>query len=195
MEHLTDAALVEKCLAGEREAFTEIVRRYQKQVYSLAYRLTNHPEDASDLAQEAFLKLYRVLEKYDRSRPFFPWMYKVVANACYSALRQKPGETVPLENITEFTPLISGENTHPEDHYEAKEVRMQVRKAIVELPLKYRLPLVLRYLEDLTYRQIADYMEVPLTTVETRLHRGKALLEKRLTFVLEGGTKHEMSRG
>lgn len=195
MEHLDDAELVERCIRGEGPAFAEIVRRYQKQVYSLAYRLTNNHEDASDLSQEAFLKLFQVLEKYDSRRPFFPWMYKVVSNVFYSLLRKKPDEHIPLDNVIDFTPLVPNKETQPEDHYELKEIRELVRKAVSELPVKYRLPLVLRYLDDLTYQQIADVMEVPLTTVETRLHRGKSLLQKRLTYVLERGRSSEVLRG
>ena len=88
MEILADEALVKLCLEGDCTAFAEIVNRYQKQIFSLAYRLTNQVEDAQDLAQEAFLKIYQVLDKYDTSRPFFPWMYKVATNVCYTALRK-----------------------------------------------------------------------------------------------------------
>jgi len=193
VEVLADEALVKLCLEGDRAAFAEIVKRYQKQIFSLAYRLTNQVEDAQDLAQEAFLKIYQVLDKYDTSRPFFPWMYKVAANVCYTALRKKPQEEVPLEKVIEFAPTIPQAATQPEDYTETKEVQRFVQQALAELPEKYKVPLVLRYLEDMTYQQIAEVMDLPVTTIETRLFRGKSLLQKRL-INLERGVKREMSR-
>ncbi|KKM10951.1 hypothetical protein SY88_10850 [Clostridiales bacterium PH28_bin88] len=195
MDRLADEALVRLCLDGDRAAFAELVRRYQRQIYSLAYRLTNDAEEAMDLSQEVFLKLYQVMEKYDETRPFFPWMYKVASNVCYSALRKKPQESVPLDKIIEFTPLVPKLDTQPEDYCEVKEVQEMVQRAIMELPDKYRLPLVMRYLEDMTYQQIAEMMDLPVSTIETRLYRGKSLLQKRLSIVLERGARRELSRG
>ncbi|HHX50151.1 MAG TPA: sigma-70 family RNA polymerase sigma factor [Clostridia bacterium] len=194
LEKYSDEVLVQKCLDGDRSAFEEIVRRYQKQIYSLAYRLTNHLEDAQDLAQEVFIKLYQVLEKYDAQRPFFPWMYKVATNVCYTSLRRRPANEVPLEKVIEFGPIVPQSQHQPEERYETKEVQLLVQQAIAELPEKYRIPLVLRYLEEFSYRQIAEAMDLPLTTIETRLYRGKALLQKRLDPILERGERHEMSR-
>jgi RNA polymerase sigma-70 factor (ECF subfamily) len=175
-------------------SFAELVRRYQKQVYSLAYRLTNDAEEAMDLSQEVFLKIHQVLERYDTSRPFFPWLYKVASNVCYGLLRKKPQETIPLDKVIEFTPLVPRMETQPEDYYESREVQQLVRQAIVELPDKYKLPLVLRYLEDLTYQQIAEVMDLPVSTIETRLYRGKSLLQKRLSIIMEKGVRRELSR-
>ncbi|GAW93770.1 sigma-70 family RNA polymerase sigma factor [Calderihabitans maritimus] len=195
MDKLTDEALVEYCLQVNREeGFAEIVRRYQRQIFSLAYRLTNNEEEAKDLAQEIFLHLYRSLDKYDRSRKFFPWMYRVATNVCYTFLRRKPPTAIPIDKVIEFTPLIPHLDSQPEDYCEVKEIQRLVQQAIADLPENYRLPLVLRYLEDLSYRQIAEIMEVPITTVETRLYRGKALLQKRLSVILERGPKRELSR-
>lgn len=192
---MDDQALVTLSLGGDRAAFGEIVRRYQKQIYSLAYRLTNDAEDAQDLAQEAFIKLYKVLDKYDREKPFFPWMYKVAANVCYSKLRKRPREQeVSLDKVIEFSPLIPQQDTYPEDYCETRETQRLVQQAIAELPEKYRMPLVLRYLEDLSYKQIAEVLDLPVTTIETRLYRAKALLQKRLAVVLERGVQHEVSR-
>ncbi|NLC38898.1 MAG: sigma-70 family RNA polymerase sigma factor [Clostridia bacterium] len=194
MEKYSDEVLVQKCLEGDRGAFAEIVRRYQKQIYSLAYRLTNHMEDAQDLAQEIFIKLYQVLDKYDTQKPFFPWMYKVATNVCYTLLRKRPADEVPLEKVIEFGPIVLQSQNQPEERYEAKEMQLLVQQAIAQLPEKYRIPLVLRYLEEFSYRQIAEIMDLPLTTIETRLYRGKALLQKRLDPILQRGEHHEVSR-
>lgn len=193
MEQLTDEVLVQKCLSGDRQAFAVIVQRYQKQIYSLAYRLTNNPDDAQDLAQEVFIKVYQVLAKYDGNRPFFPWMYKVATNVCYTQLRRKPSQEVPLDKIIEFGPLVPVSPDGPESQFERKELQRLVHQALAELPENYRVPMVLRYLEEFSYQEIADAMDLPLTTIETRLYRGRSLLQKRLNLILERGVSHEMS--
>ncbi len=193
--NLTDQELVQKTLDGDKEAFSVLVQRYQRQIYSLTYRLTNDPEDARDLAQEVFIHIYKVLGKYDQGRKFFSWMYKVATNVCYNSLRRGRQEhAVALEKVIEFAPYIGDNTNQPEEYYERRETQALVRQAVAELPDKYRLPLVLRYLEDLSYREIAEFMDLPVTTIETRLYRGKALLQKRLHILGEGGSVHEVSR-
>ena len=118
----------------------------------------------------------------------------MATNYCYTALKRKAPTEISLEKIIDFTPLRPGDHGQPEEQCEVKETQLLVREAIRQLPEKYRIPLVLRYLEEFSYRQIADIMEVPVTTVETRLYRGKALLQKKLAIVLERGAQHEMSR-
>lgn len=193
MKVLADEELVQLCLQGDRAAFAEIVNRYQKQIYSLAYRLTNNAEDAQDLTQEVFIKLYQVLDKFDGKRNFFSWMYKVATNVCYTALRRKPQQSVPLEKVIEFAPIIPQSDSQPEDYTERKEIQRLIQEAVAQLPENYRVPIVLRYVEEMSYQQIAEAMGLPLTTIETRLYRGKSLLQRRLSLLLEGREKHELS--
>lgn len=196
MERLADEILVSKTLQGDNNAFCELIRRYEKQIYSLAYRLTNNLEDAQDLAQEAFSKIYLVLGKYDPGRPFFPWMYKVANNVIYSHLRSQrnKNQEISLDKVIDFSPLIPNRDTHPEEYSTSRETQRLVQQAIAELPEKYKVPLVLKYLEDLSYKSIGEILDLPVTTIETRLYRGKILLQKRLNKVMEGGEFYEMSR-
>lgn len=189
----TDQELVRKTLDGDMDSFSVLVERYQKQIYSLTYRLTNDPEDARDLAQEVFIHIYKVLGKYDQERKFFSWMYKVATNVCYNALRRgKNEQAVSLDKVIEIMPMIGRSEAQPEEYYERRETQESVRQAVAELPEKYRVPLVLRYLEEMTYKEIAEYMDLPVTTIETRLYRGKAMLQKRLEYFGEGGSVHEV---
>ncbi|MDS1030369.1 sigma-70 family RNA polymerase sigma factor [Bacillota bacterium LX-D] len=192
MDVLVDEVVVKRCLNGDTAAFTEIIQKYQKQIFSLCYRLTNNTEDAQDLAQESFLKIYQVLDKYDQEKPFFPWMYKVATNVCYTALRKRHEQDIPLEKVIEFAPTIPTADSQPEEYAETREVGRIVQKAIAELPENYRLPIILRYLEDFTYQQIAEIMDLPVSTIETRLFRGKSMLQKKLSLLLERGAKYEM---
>ncbi|KUO51231.1 MAG: hypothetical protein APF76_17255 [Desulfitibacter sp. BRH_c19] len=196
VERVADEILVNLTIQGDKNAFCELIRRYEKQIYSLAYRLTNNVEDAQDLAQEAFSKIYLVLEKYDPGRPFFPWMYKVANNIIYSHLRSQKNrnQEISLEKVIDFSPLIPNKETHPEEYSITRETQRLVQQAIVELPEKYKVPLVLKYLEELSYKAIAEILDLPVTTIETRLYRGKILLQKRLNKVMEGGEYYEVSR-
>jgi len=196
VERLADEILVSKTLQGDKNAFCELIKRYEKQIYSLAYRLTNNLEDAQDLAQEAFSRIYLVLEKYDPGRPFFPWMYKVANNVIYSHLRNQKNKSqeISLDKVIDFSPLIPDRDTHPEEYSTSRETQRLVQQAVAELPEKYRVPLVLKYLEDLSYKSIGEILNLPVTTIETRLYRGKILLQKRLNKVMEGGEFYEMSR-
>ena len=106
-------------------------------------------------------------------------MYKVATNVCYNNLRKiKNKREVSLDKIIEFSPLVGLKENQPEENFVRRETQALVRRAVTELPELYRVPMILRYMEDLTYRQIAEVMDLPLTTIETRLYRGRALLQK-----------------
>lgn len=195
MYRVSDEALVTMTLNGQSAAFEELVRRYERQIYSLALRMMNNQEDANDVAQDIFIKIYHGLSKFDESRKFFSWMYKLALNVCYTQLKKRPPESYTLDNVIDFAPLIPDKDTYPEDYFESKELRELVQQAISELPESFRVPVLLRYMEELSYQQIADVMDLPVSTIETRLYRGKALLQKRLSIILERGVKSEMSRG
>jgi RNA polymerase sigma-70 factor (ECF subfamily) len=178
MESLSDEKLVQLVLDGDREAFSVLISRYERQIYGLAYRLTNNKHEAQDLGQEAFIKIYQSLAKYDPERPFFSWMYKVATNQCYSLLRKKREADTPLESVIEFIPDDNPEESSPELFILKKESQDNVRSALASLPEKYRLALILRFMEDMSYQEIANTMEISLSAVESRIHRGKKLLLK-----------------
>ncbi|QRN85014.1 sigma-70 family RNA polymerase sigma factor [Clostridia bacterium] len=178
MESLSDEKLVQMVLDGDREVFSVLISRYERQIYGLAYRLTNNKHEAQDLGQEAFIKIYQSLGKYDPGRPFFSWMYKVAANQCYSILRKKREAETPLESVIEFVSDDHEEENSPEQFILKKENQDTVRRALVSLPEKYRMALILRFMEDMSYQEIADTMEISLSAVESRIHRGKKLLLK-----------------
>ena len=181
MESRSDQKLVQLVLDGDSEAFGPLMERYEKQIYSLAYRLTNDPQEAQDLGQEALIKIYNSLGKYDQQRPFFSWMYKVAVNQCYSILRRKKEEHASLDSVINYTADDGEREFQPETFVESRENIKTVREALKELPEKYRIPLVLRYMEEMSYREIAETLELSLSAVESRIHRGKKLLMKKFT--------------
>nr|WP_157677331.1 sigma-70 family RNA polymerase sigma factor [Dehalobacterium formicoaceticum] len=137
MNRLQDEELVVLCLQGNRDAFAELVKRYERQIYSLAYRLTNNYHDAIDLSQEVFLHLYRVLDKFDGERKFFPWMYRIATNVCYNALKKKPKESTTLDQVMEF---ISDDKSQPEITFEKKRFRKRCRKPLQNCPKTFGYP-------------------------------------------------------
>ena len=177
MQKLSDGQLVTLVLNGRQEAFEVLVERYQKQVFALAYRLGGDYDEARDMAQEAFIRIYQELPKFDNSRRFFPWMYRVAHNTCINILHKRPKETVPLDNVYDLSAdAASGSGSG----YEQLELTDTLESALQELPESYRLPLVLKYVGGFSYQEIADQMDLPVSTIETRLFRGRTMLKKAL---------------
>ncbi|MCL1874306.1 MAG: sigma-70 family RNA polymerase sigma factor [Clostridiales bacterium] len=185
MERLEDEVLVAKTLEGNKEAFSVLVQRYQKQIYSLAYRLCGDYDGARDLAQDSFLKIYEALGTFDRSRRFFPWMYRVAHNVCINILSKKQQELVPLDNIIDYEPSSPDAQTQPEVSFEQKERQRLISKALSELPEQFRIPLALKYIEGFSYKEISEHLQLPESTIETRLFRGRKMMQKKLEIALK----------
>ena len=182
MKHLLDEELVRLSLEQNQEAFSELVQRYEKQVFSLAYRLAGDYDEAADLAQEAFVRIYRVLDKFDTEKKFFSWMYRVAYNTCINTLNKRPKNTIPVENVGEFIGDSEVDETNtPENQYQNLELKQQIEAAIDSLSDNYRDVVYLKYIEEMSYQQIAERLDLPLSTVETRLFRGKKQLQANLS--------------
>ncbi|MHB1132819.1 MAG: sigma-70 family RNA polymerase sigma factor [Chloroflexota bacterium] len=178
----SDESLAERAGKGDQAAFAELVRRHQNGVYSLCYRLLGAPAEAEDLAQEAFLRLYRSLPHYRAGAPLWPWLRKLATNACLDALRKRKTATMPLDDLGQdgWQPQVGAADELPEVAYLSREARNDVHEALLRLPPDYRAALVLRYLEDLSYQEVSEALGVPLSTVETRLFRAKKMLGQLL---------------
>ena len=185
MERLLDEVLVAKTLEGNKEAFSVLVERYQKQIYSLAYRLCGDYDGARDLAQDSFLKIYESLNRFDPDRKFFSWMYRVAHNVCVNALNKKQQELVPLDNIIDFEPSLPDARTQPEVSFEQKERQRLISQALLELPEQFRIPLTLKYIEGFSYKEISERLQLPESTIETRLFRGRKMMQKKLHSLLK----------
>ena len=162
--------VLERAARGDAAAFEEIVRRFERPVYSLVYRLTGDKEGARDLAQDVFLKAWRNLPRYDASRPFAPWFLKLAANLAINAREAaKLRKTVPLE-----------EPPAPRPETPDEELRAAVRKTIAELDPKYAACVALFYIDGLSVKEIATRLGMPEGTVKIRLHRARDVLKERL---------------
>ena len=181
MERLTDEQLVALTLQGEQAAFNILVERYQKQVFSLAYRLHNDYDEARDLAQEAFIRVYQQLPSFDQSRKFFPWMYRVAQNTCINVLHGLPKESLNLDEYYEsYEPEANGISRDPLSVLGEREQEEELARTLRDLPEQYRTVIFLKYLEGLSYYEISQRLELPESTVEARLHRGRNYLRNML---------------
>ena len=180
MQQLSDEQLVMLCLNGKAEAFEVLVERYQKQVFALAYRLGGDYDEARDMTQEAFIRIYQELPKFDIERRFFPWMYRVAHNTCINILHKRPRDTAPLDSIYDVAAGDTSREGSPTASYDQLELSEALNRALQSVAEGYRLPLILKYVSGLSYQEIAEQMDLPVSTIETRLFRGRAMLKKAL---------------
>lgn len=173
----SDREAVERCLAGEAEAFSTLVERYGGRVYNIALRITNDADAAADCAQEAFIRAYRALHQYDPALPFGPWLYRIVTNTSLNHVQRWHAHESPVE---EFPDRAEPEEAGPESSILRREALDEVLAAMAELPAHYRAALTLRHLQQLSYQEVADTLDIPLGTVKTHLHRARAALVARL---------------
>ncbi|WP_054709002.1 RNA polymerase sigma factor SigW [Bacillus sp. JCM 19041] len=187
MDSLTKR-LIKEIKQGDEQAFAELVDLYKDKVYQVAYRMVGHAQEAQDVAQEAFLRAYTNLDKYDTTRKFSTWLFRIATNVAIDRLRKrKPDfylqETVKgTENMTYESQLAATDDL-PEEQVVQMELQEWIQSEINELPPKYRTAIILKYIEDLSLKEISEIMDMPVATVKTRIHRGREALRKRMRHV------------
>ncbi|TCP28809.1 RNA polymerase sigma (SigW) subunit [Scopulibacillus darangshiensis] len=180
--------IITKVRKGDHQAFAELVNLYKTQVYNICLRLVRIPQEAEDLAQEAFIRAYTNIDKYEIDRKFSTWLFRIATNLSIDYLRKKKpsayldAEIPGTDGFTMYTQLAS-EEPLPEDLVLEYETQEWVQREIEELPAKYRSAIVLKYIQDLSLKEISDILDIPVATVKTRIHRGREALRKRLRHV------------
>ncbi len=174
----TDEQIVQRTLNGEVEAFGILVRRWEKKVYGLAYRMLGHYEDARDTTQEIFLTVYRNLRKFRGDAKFSSWLYRIALNCCHNRLRERALQTVPLD---ESPPVPVDASAHSQVERQQKIER--VRRALRALPYEMRQVIIMKEYEGLTFKEIAEILNIPVSTAKTRLYTGLDQLRERLLAV------------
>lgn len=175
-----DNKLALKCQCGDQEAFRELVEIYKRPVFNLALRMLNNREDAADVAQETFIRIYRHIGQFNPEHKFSSWTYMITSRLCLDRLRRK--KTIN-QAITEDIPDRS---LLPEDQAISNQMRQELNREIAKLPEKYRLVVVLRHLNELSYEEIADVLGIPINTVKTQLFRGREILKQSLGSIKAG---------
>lgn len=155
-----------------------LVQRHQTYVYTLILRMVEHPQTAEDLSQEVFLKLYRTLVQYRGEAKFTTWLYRLTVNLVQDYRRSQRRK--PLEAMLDKVRNWFGDRAaEPEQQVVRQEEEAHLQAMLASLPDKYRIMMYLYHYRQLSYREIADIMQLPLKTVETRLYRGKTMLKQK----------------
>jgi len=182
-EIMTDEQVVGLVQAGETRHFAQLVRRHQDAVFGMAQRFTGNAGDAQDVAQEVFLRAYRSLDGFKGEARFSTWLYRICYNLCvdWARKRRRPGaKSLPIEEAAE----IADSRENPEHAYIASEDRARVREAVEGLEERYRSVIMLLYYQRFSYERIAEILEIPLKTVETRLYRARKKLREAMRNIL-----------
>ena len=187
-DELDDRALVARILDGDADRFTQLVRRYEKRLVNYVYRITHRYEEAHDLAQEIFVKVYLALDRYDPKYQFSTWLFRIAQNASIDVLRKKTLMEVPLARPSEDEPQKEREfadtGVSPYRALKNKQLAAAIDKAVEKLPPDYRELIQLRHFAELSYEEIATMKKLPLGTVKNKLFRARNLLKEQLeTFV------------
>ena len=177
-----EQVLIHKAQNGDVTAFSELIESYQQNVYNLAYRMSGNAEDAADIAQEAFIKLYLSISKFKGNAKFSTWVYRITTNACLDAIKKRKKtktysisdsvETEEGEYLREFEDL----SVNVEEGFERKEQQRIINEAIATLPEKHRAIIILRDINELSYEEIAATLNCSEGTVKSRISRARANL-------------------
>jgi RNA polymerase sigma-70 factor (ECF subfamily) len=180
----TDAELVARCRSGDRQAWDTIVRYRHARIYGLAYRFTGRADEAEDLTQEVFLKVYRTLHLYrSESGGLETWIVRVARNHFidhYRKYKVEKTRTTPLEDHFDLAASPTTRIETPAEALDRKEAGDRVHRLLQKLPEDQREAVVLRDLEELTYEEIADLLKLPIGTVKSRINRGRIELARLL---------------
>lgn len=175
----TDEVIARAVAAGDVEAFGELVRRYQEKLIRYGHKFLRGYADIEDAVQEVFIKTYQNINSFDANKKFSSWIYRIAHNEFINLIKKKGREPLPFfDPDTLFPHPKSLENA--DDGIKRSEAKAQVESGLEKLSPKYREILVLYYLEELSYQEIADILRVPMATVGVRLKRGRAALKKLL---------------
>ena len=168
-----DRMCVVRCLNGEANAFEGILERYERPVYNAIVRMGADREDARDICQQVFIKVYQRLNVYDPERKFFSWLYRVAMNEAINAMKSHRAWE-PLSDTFEY------DRPNPEEEFEAAEVEGEIKRALLMLEMKYRLAVIVRHFLQLSYEEAAHVLSIPEKTVKSRLFTARHLLREIL---------------
>lgn len=184
------AALVRRCIAGDAAAWEEIVQRYHRRIYNICYRFAGSGDDAQDLTQDVFIKMYKTLSTYDIERgAFMTWVTTITRNLLVDHFRKSKHDRLtdsldtPVSEHEDAMPLgaqIEDRALPPDAHVQSRETSEAVHQALQKLSPELREAVVLRDLQDMDYREIATVLKVPEGTVKSRINRGRAELARLL---------------
>src|SRR6185295_2340780 len=176
-----DADLIERCLRKDNAAWEQVVLRYRRRVFHIAYKFTGKHDDAEDLTQEIFLKVFKSLDKFNQDADFSTWLGSVARNYCIDHYRaSKREKEVLVDDLVAFDLAVATSGVNPQRVLEDRDRRSFLLRGLDLLPEKLREAVVLRDLQGLTYQEMADRLALPEGTVKSRINRGREELSRLL---------------
>ena len=193
---LTPDSLIEQCLAGDQAAWEQIVRQNWRKVFNVAYKFVGKHDEAEDLTQDIFLKIFKALKTFDRRANFQTWIISISRNLCIDHYRsvRKERQTIARDvDSNDLQPATPDRGPYaPAEH---QDLRAQLRQALETLPITLRTAVVLRDLQELSYQEIADRLGLPEGTVKSRINRGRIELAHQLRRLQENQPVRPRKRG
>jgi RNA polymerase sigma-70 factor (ECF subfamily) len=193
---LTPDSLIERCLAGDQAAWEQIVRQNWRKVFNVAYKFVGRHDEAEDLTQDIFLKIFKALKTFDRRANFQTWIISISRNLCIDHYRsvRKERQTIARDvDASDLQPATTDRG--PYASAEHQDLRAQLRQALATLPITLRTAVVLRDLQELSYQEIADRLGLPEGTVKSRINRGRIELAHQLRRLQENQPVQPRKRG
>lgn len=186
-----DQGLVELAQKGDRDAFRQLVEKYQRRVYSICYGMLKNADDSMDVSQEVFVKVYRYLEKFNFQSTFYTWLYRITVNMCIDHIRKNQrvknveyDDGIAREDSDHVMPSQLGLN--PDKVYGQKELREKMLVALESLGEKHRTILILREVDGLSYEEIAEVLNISKGTVMSRLFHARRYFQEAISEYIEG---------
>ncbi|MCC6904986.1 MAG: sigma-70 family RNA polymerase sigma factor [Anaerolineae bacterium] len=176
----TDQELVVLALRGDQEAFAELVERYQRAVFNLTYRMLGEAGEAEDAAQEAFLRAYQHLDRYDHARSFKTWLLSIASNYCIDRIRKRRLIWLSLDEPLPPHPALMSQEAGPERRAIEDERHALIQGLLDRLAPEYRAAVVLRYWYDMSYVEIADMLDTTESAIKSRLFRARQALAEQI---------------
>ncbi|HHX18524.1 MAG TPA: sigma-70 family RNA polymerase sigma factor [Clostridium sp.] len=177
-----ESQLIKEAKSGNVEAFEELIKQNEKKVFNIAYKMMGNYDDANELAQEAFIKAYKSINKFKGDSLFSTWIYRITTNVCLDELRKRKNKKVISlnehikYNDEEIKPQVKDERPGPEKIFEKKETKNLINQCIESLPADYKTVIILRDIEGFTYEEIAKIINCPEGTVKSRISRARKAL-------------------
>jgi RNA polymerase sigma-70 factor, ECF subfamily len=179
-----DQALIKKTLTGDKKAFEELMRKYEKKIFSFVIRMVRNEEVAIDLTQDFFIKVFNVLDKYNFEYKFSTWAYRICYNLVIDHIRKNQAQVSSLDDESiSAKDMLSSENVNSDDGFKnlsREETRVYVWKLVELIAPKYRELILLRYIQDLKYEEIAEITALPVGTIKNRIFKAKEILKQEM---------------
>jgi len=177
-----DIQLVARARTGDERAFRALLEKYERAVFSICLRMVRNRDEAADLAQDSFIRVFGSLDRYNPAYAFSSWLFKITSNLCIDHLRKRRIVTFAMDEPVEsekgeFARQYESPDPTPDETFSRNEKMQKLEAGIAALPEHYRIMLVLRHQEDMSYEEIAESLSIPLGTVKARIHRAREMLK------------------